>query len=170
VLQRSVAAAGTPGGTFTVEGAVLAEILVLLLDGADIRLTGPCGAEPWLVEVGDADPTDVVAAMARKNLGEPLLVHSTSWRRDRGAVILTFACVVPPGSVPELAAAPVHRADLSRGGATSAAARIGWEQVLEHALRHLAWLYGDDAVVADALGEAWREPLATYTPEPFRAL
>lgn len=108
--------------------------------------------------------------MARKNLGEPLLVHSTSWRRDRAAVILTFVCVVPPTAVDGFASTPVRRAELARGGTTSAAERIGWEQVTEHALRHLAWLVDDDAVVADALGGTWRTPLSTYTPEPFRPL
>ena len=170
MVERAVAAAGTPSGTFTVEGPVLAEILVLMLDGPEIRLTGPCGSEPWLVEVGDADPTEVVAAMSRKNLGEPLLVHSTSWRRDRAAVILTFACVVPPAAVSGLAWAAVRRVELARGGATSAAEHIGWGQVVEHALRHLAWLVEDDAAVADALGDGWREPLSAYTPEPFRPL
>ena len=145
-------------------------MLVLALDGSDIRLSGPCGAEPWLVEVGDGDPTEVVTAMARKNLGEPTLVHSTSWRRDRAAVILTFVCVVPPTAVDSFASTAVRRAELARGGTTSAADRIGWEQVTEHALRHLAWLMGDDAVVADALGETWRTSLSTYTPEPFRPL
>jgi len=170
VVGRSVAAAGTPSGTFTVEGPVLAEMLVLVLDGASIRLSGPCGAEPWLVEVGDADPTEVVAEMARRNLGEALLVHSTSWRRDRAAVILTFACVVAPAVASGFASAPVHRTDLARGGATAAAERIGWEQVVEHALRHLAWLVEDDPVVADALGDDWRAPLSRYAPEPFRPL
>src|SRR3954447_126623 len=61
--QRTVEAAGTPSGTFTVEGPVLAEILVVALNGTDIRLSGPCGAEPWLVEVADGDPTEVVTAM-----------------------------------------------------------------------------------------------------------
>lgn len=170
MFERTVAAAGTPSGTFTVEGPVLAEILVLVLDGASIRLSGPCGAAPWLVEVGDADPTDVVAEMARRNLGEALLVHSTSWRRDRAAVILTFACVVPPAAVSGFASAAIRRADLARGGATAAAERIGWEQVVEHALRHLAWLAEDDPVVAGALGEGWRAPLSVYAPEPFRPL
>jgi len=41
--------------------------------------------------------------------------------------------------------------------------------VLEHALRHLAWLVRDDPAIAGALPE-WPELLAGYVPEPFRAL
>jgi hypothetical protein len=170
MVERVVTAAGTPGGAFTVTGPVLAEILVLVLDDGEIRLTGPCGPEPWLVEVGDDDPTAVVVRMARGNLGEPMLVHSTSWRRDRDAVILTFVAVAPPASACGLAATPVRRATLARGTATAAADGIAWEQVVEHALRHLSWLVEDDAVVADAVGPGWRHALVDYTPEPFRPL
>lgn len=34
--------------------------------------------------------------IVRDQLGEPLLVHSTSWRRDREAVILSFVVVIGP--------------------------------------------------------------------------
>jgi hypothetical protein len=40
--------------------------------------------------------------------------------------------------------------------------------VLEHGLRHLAWLAKDDEVVAERLNPAWRDALAGYVPEPFR--
>jgi hypothetical protein len=166
---HEVEAAGSASGTFTVEGPVLAEILVIRL-GAGIDLTGPCGPEPWLVEVGDADPTSVVARLVRANLGEPLVVHSTSWRRDRAAVVLTFVAVLPSDAVRELAAVAVRRAELARGEATAATQVISWEQVVEHALRHLAWLVRDDSVVAASLGDGWRQALEDYVPEPFRAL
>jgi hypothetical protein len=164
-----VEAIGTPLGAFTVVGPVLAEILVMRLGDA-IELTGPCGPEPWLIEIGDADPTSVVARMVRANLGEPLVVHSTSWRRARAAVVLTFVAVLPADAVGELAAVAVRRTELARGEATSAAQVIAWEQVVEHALRHLSWLVRDDAVVAASLGERWRRALEDYVPEPFRAL
>jgi hypothetical protein len=42
--------------------------------------------------------------------------------------------------------------------------------VVEHGLRHLAWLASDDPVVRAELPEAWQAALAGYVPEPFRAL
>jgi len=42
--------------------------------------------------------------------------------------------------------------------------------VLEHALRHLAWLAEDDDVVRHELSGEWRAALAGYVPEPFRSL
>ena len=168
--QHRVDAAGTASGTFTVEGFVLGEILVLRLD-AGIELTGPCGPEPWPVEIGDEDPTAVVSAMVRANVGEPLVVHSTSWRRERNAVVLTFVAVLPADADERgLAAVAVRRAELARGGATAAAGSIDHAAVIEHALRHLARLVRDDAVVAGRLGDAWRDALAGYAPEPFRPL
>jgi hypothetical protein len=50
------------------------------------------------------------------------------------------------------------------------ATRHRLDQVVEHALRHLAWLAEDDPVVREELSPAWRAALATYVPEPFRNL
>ncbi len=41
-------------------------------------------------------------------------------------------------------------------------------QVVEHGLRHLAWLVAEDDAIHDAL-EAWAGPLGEYRTEPFRA-
>jgi hypothetical protein len=103
-------------------------------------------------------------------MGEPLLVHSTSWRRARGAVILSFVVVNRDGQAPHLPGIPIGRVELARSGAAHAPATIAYQQVLEHGLRHLAWLMDDDAVVRSALGERWRRMLAGYVPEPFRHL
>ena len=89
-------------------------------------------------------------------------------RRD--AVILTFVAVIDAPLAAALATAPVGRADLARGGATTAPAAIGTAQVVEHGLRHLAWLAQDDPVVAARLDDAWRRALAGYVPELFRHL
>lgn len=113
---------------------------------------------------------EVVYRLARNLLGEPLLVHSTSWRRARGSVILSFVVITHDGQAPELAGIPIGRAELARGGAKSAAVSIAYQQVLEHGLRHLAWLARDDEVVRSTLSEEWRGVLAAYVPEPFRHL
>jgi hypothetical protein len=156
---------------FTVEGPVQAEIMVLTLIDDQLLLTGPCGAAPWYVEVGqDADPMAVVAAIARLNMGEPAVVHSTSWRHARGGVVLTFVVVYDAATLSGLATAPVERHDLARGEATTAPLQISAGPVIEHGLRHLAWLAGDDAAVAGALPPGWLSALDGYVPEPFRHL
>jgi hypothetical protein len=164
-----VSRASVPG--FDVEGPVQAEVFVLALSAGVPHLTGPCGAGAWYLEVAaDQDPMTVVSSAVRRILGEPLVVHSTSWRRDRGAVILTFVAVVATMQIAALETTPVNRSDLARGGATTAPAAIESSQVIEHGLRHLAWLAADDAVVAARLGDPWGRALASYVPEPFRHL
>jgi hypothetical protein len=135
------------------------------------ELAGPCGPDPWYIEVGaDDDPVEVVRRLSRNLMGDPLLVHSTSWRRARGSVILSFVVVNRDDQAPELAGIPIVRAELARGSATSAPSSVGYAQVLEHGLRHLSWLVGDDAVVCATLTDDWRKLLRDYVPEPFRHL
>jgi hypothetical protein len=146
-------------------------VFVLRLRRGTPELAGPCGPEPWYVEVGDNDdPMEVVRRLASNLMGEPLLVHSTSWRRARGSVILTFVVVNRDDQAAELAGVPIVRADLARGGATDAPASIASNQVLEHGLRHLAWLVNDDDVVRSTLSSDWQQVLRSYVPEPFRNL
>lgn len=153
-----------------VEGPVQAEVFVLRLGPASPELAGPCGAQPWYLEVGDdEDPMVVVAEATHRVVAAPYVVHSTSWRRDRGAVVLSFVVVVAPEHGGEVSR-PLARTDLARGGATSAPSEIETAQVVEHGLRHLSWLVQDDPVVAAALPGAWREQLDRYPPEPFRHL
>ena len=148
-----------------------AEVFVLRMRDGSPELAGPCGPEPWYVEVGDdEDPVEVVRRLATNLMGEPLLVHSTSWRRARGSVILSFVVVNADAQAPQLAGVPVARADLARSEATSAPPSIAYQQVLEHGLRHLAWLVADDAVVRSTLSPEWKDALAGYVPEPFRHL
>jgi len=156
---------------FAVEGPVQAEIFVLHMGGGAIRLAGPCGPEAWYVELGpDDDPLDTAARMIRSNVGEPIVVHSTSWRRTRDAVVLSFVAVVDADLVRSFEAVDVGRSDLARNAAAAAPDAIETAQVLEHGLRHLAWLVQDDPVVADELPSPWRNVLSGYVPEPFRHL
>jgi hypothetical protein len=154
-----------------VEGPVQAEIFVVWLDGDHLELTGPCGAAPWIIEVApDEHPLEVVDRVVRATIGRPRLLHSTSWRRDRDAVILSFVVVLDPEQVGGMETRSITRAALARSGATSAPSSIGHEQVVEHGLRHLAWLAQDDPVVRRELSADWRSLLAGYVPEPFRSL
>jgi hypothetical protein len=154
-----------------VEGPVQAEIFVVWLHGDHVELTGPCGAAPWLIEIGEAEhPVEAVERLVRGAIGPPLLVHSTSWRRDHGGVILSFLVVIDPTLVGAMDSAPIARTDLARSEATAAPQQISCAQVVEHGLRHLAWLAQDDPVVSAELAPSWRAALAGYVPEPFRAL
>lgn len=145
------------------------EVFVLRMRAGRPELAGPCGPDPWYIEVAaDDDPVEVVNRLSRNLMGQPILVHSTSWRRARGAVVLTFVVVNSDDQAPELAGVPISRVDLARSDTTSAAKTIAAAQVLEHGLRHLAWLAREDQVVIAALSDEWKRVLAGYIPEPFR--
>ena len=144
---------------------------MLRLDGSRLELAGPCGPDPWYIEVGaDDDPVEVVTRLSTRLMGVPLLVHSTSWRRARGAVILSFVVVNRPEQAQELPGIPIGRAQLARSQPTRAPLAIACDQVLEHGLRHLAWLVNDDEAVRSVLNDEWKALLAGYVPEPFRHL
>jgi hypothetical protein len=159
-----------PAG-WDVDSPVQAEVFVVWLDGDRILLTGPDGPQPWLLQLGATEhPVEVVDRIVRDVVGPPILVHSTSWRRDRAAVILSFVVVIPRELIGSMASIPIERAELARSEATAAPRAIATGAVVEHGLRHLAWLVQDDPVVAAELPPAWRPLLAAYVPEPFRAL
>ena len=154
-----------------VVGPVQAEVFVVWLHDGRLELTGPCGSAPWLIEIGATEhPVDVVGRIVRDQIGQPILVHSTSWRRDHDAVILSFVVVIDGSLVGSMESVPIDRSELARSEATAAPRAIAFGQVVEHGLRHLAWLAQDDPVVAAELPSAWRPILASYVPEPFRAL
>lgn len=144
--------------------------MLRLRDGA-AEMAGPCGPDPWYIEVGqDDDPVRVVTRLSTNLMGAPLLVHSTSWRRDRGGVILSFVVVNAPDQADRLQGIPVRRMELARSSATRPAVSIQTGQVLEHGLRHLAWLATEDEVVSATLDDGWKRLLSEYVPEPFRHL
>src|SRR5688572_15808541 len=130
-----------------VTSPVQAEIFTIWRSGDHLELTGPCGAAPWIVELGATEhPVEVVDRIVRDVVGEPLLIHSTSWRRDRDAVILSFVVVIDPALVGTMESIPIGRAELARSEATAAPAEIATTAVVEHGLRHMAWLAKDDPV------------------------
>jgi hypothetical protein len=154
-----------------VDSPVQAEVFVVWLDGDRILLTGPDGPQPWILQLGATEhPVEVVDRLVRDIVGPPILVHSTSWRRDREAVILSFVVVIDGTLVGDMTSLPIERAELARSTATAAPRDIATSAVVEHGLRHLAWLAQDDPVVARELPPAWIPLLAAYVPEPFRNL
>ena len=159
-----------PAG-WDVDSPVQAEVFVVWLDDDGLQLTGPDGPQPWLLQLGQTEhPVEVVDRIVRDIVGPPILVHSTSWRRDRDAVILSFVVVIGRELVGSMASVPIERAELARSEATAAPRNIATSAVVEHGLRHLAWLVQDDPVVAAELPAPWRPLLAAYVPEPFRSL
>ena len=159
------------GATLDISGPVRAEVLLVAVGETGVVRTGPCGAAPWYIEThGDAHPMQVVAEVVAGALGPVDVLHSTSWRWDRGSVVLTFIAIIPADAIGTMATESVARADIVRGGPVDAPPEIDDHHVLEHALRHLSWLVEDDAEVAAALGTRRKDMLAGYTPEPFRQL
>ena len=157
--------------SWDVDSPVQAEVFVVWLDGDRIQLTGPDGPQPWVLQLGATEhPVEVVDRIVRDVVGPPILVHSTSWRRDREAVILSFVVVIGQELVDGMASLPIERAELARSTATAAPRDIATTAVVEHGLRHLAWLVQDDPVVRAELPAAWVPLLAAYVPEPFRNL
>jgi hypothetical protein len=63
-----------------------------------------------------------------------------------------------------------RRSGLARSETRAAPRDIGGEQVIEHGLRHLAWLAVDDRSFARELDEGWATLLAANAPERFRNL
>src|SRR3954452_7728140 len=114
-----------------VDSPVQAEVFVVWLDGDRIQLTGPDGPRAWYLQLGATEhPVEVVDRIVRDVVGQPLLVHSTSWRRGRDAVILSFVVVIEPGLVGSMESVAVRRAELARSEATVAPRDISVEAVV----------------------------------------
>jgi hypothetical protein len=147
------------------------EAVVLYLDEGGIQHLSPHGYQTvraqWDPEL---DPHEVIVdAVAGLGL-TPIMVHSTSWRVVRQLILLTFLVVVePPRDIPATCEIQlVTRAQLARGRATGPPPEVHLSQVVEHGLRHLAWLVRGDEIIHEALAN-WSQTLSQYEPEPFRA-
>ncbi|TMG26501.1 MAG: hypothetical protein E6H97_08345 [Chloroflexi bacterium] len=149
------------------------EVLPVFMRDGELFWLKPVHGDSLRIGLAPASsPGDEVIAAMRWYPLTPRAVHSTSWRSEEGRVILTYvAAVEPPDQLPpdSLETLAVGRAELARGEAMAAPLAIGVGAVLEHALRHLAWLIRDDPAIATALAP-WHDALAVYVPEPFRAL
>jgi hypothetical protein len=149
------------------------EILPIALRGERLLWLKPVHAESLRFGlVRTAEPGHMVVEVMGWYPLVPRVVHSTSWRHEDGRVVLTYVAVVdPPESLPRdaLVEVPVTRTELARGDATRAPEVIGVAAVIEHALRHLAWLVRDDPAIATVLSD-WTDVLSGYKPEPFRSL
>ncbi len=147
------------------------EILPVALRDGRLYCLRPIHADSFVVGWPVRARPEEVALKALAQLGmEPIVLHSTSWRQADDEVVLTYLAVVSQHTRPPVSweLTPVTHAELARGEATAPPVAVGVAQVQEHALRHLAWLLRDDAVIAGLLSD-WSNILADYVPEPFRA-
>jgi hypothetical protein len=146
------------------------EVLPVSLRDEGLTFLKPAHAESFVVAwPAGAKPEDVSAGALQMLGFRPIVLHSTSWRHASPEVVLTYIAVVAPGPLPDSwVALPVKRTDLARGDSLAPPPVIGVSAVLEHALRHLAWLVKDDPAIAAALPR-WDTVLEAYVPEPFRS-
>jgi hypothetical protein len=149
------------------------EAIMLRLDARGVHHLHPTDAATLLLAwQDDLHPAEVVVDGVAMHGLSPFLVHSTSWRMDRGTLVLSFIVAVEAeGGAPARAGLVddlVGRVDLARGNAMGPPTDVEPHHVVEHGLRHLAWLVRDDPGIHDALPE-WVAALADYEPEPFRA-
>jgi hypothetical protein len=148
------------------------ELLIVHRVGEEIHVLRPVHADALHVGWSPGrSPDELLSGVLGRYGLVPRVLHSTSWRQAGDRVVLTYLSVVDPSSPPSphLIDEPVVRADLARSDPTAAPADISTTQVLEHALRHLAWLTADDATIGGILAD-WRPILESYLPEPFRQL
>ena len=149
------------------------EILPVGLNEGKLFWLRPVHAPSLRVGISkSAEPSRVVLDVVASYELHAQIVHSTSWRYEGGRIVLTYVVVVdPPGLLPpdSLELAPIERSELARGAATAPPDSITVNAVLEHAVRHLAWLNREDPAIAAELAE-WSGALDEYAPEPFRAL
>jgi hypothetical protein len=148
------------------------ELLIVHRVGDEIHVLRPVHGSS--LQVGwspGRSPDEILATLLGRYDLVARVLHSTSWRHAGDHVLLTYVAVVHPSSTPSphLIDERVVRAELARGDPTAAPADISTAQVLEHALRHLAWLTADDPAIGGALAD-WRPILEPYLPEPFRQL
>lgn len=101
------------------------------------------------------------------------LVHSTSWRVEGPAVVLTYIAVVdcePDFAVAQwrdaqpITAELVEAVGAPMAGPAVAPPVVRHIDVLLHALRHLRFLLDHDAAARDVLGDHWRRHLTAFEP------
>lgn len=153
------------------ESVPVLEAIVLCMDHGRVDHLRPARGPTFLLSwQAGLHPAEVVVDGIGEIGMSPFLVHSTSWRMNGDHLILSFVVgVEPPVRLPaDVIREPVTRVELARGHVLGPPVDVEPHHVVEHGLRHLAWLVRDDPGIHDAL-PGWGLALADYEPEPFRA-
>lgn len=147
--------------------AVIVEVILLSERDGSLRFRDERAAVS-----GGAHPDDVARQLAGLSpCTEGGLLHSTSWRVEDDAIVLTYAAL--PDLRPDGTRAV--RSDATTSGAHPLApspAVVDVDAVAAHACRHLAMLAVTDDAVEDAcrlLPRLW-EPLRKLSPVPAGGL
>lgn len=139
---------------------------IWLLSGDDALRSGPV--------LADNEPHAELEYVLDKHnmLDTTALVHSTSWRVDGPAVVLTYVAIVKtadlvrsqwPKSLPISTALPNEVGKPIPNEPTDAPAPR-YIDVLMHALRHLRFLLDTDSTNAAAMDDSWRLHLNSLQP------
>jgi len=160
------------------------EILPVTLESNQVAfLRHPLDSQTasWLVPLQPGvHPNDTVLQHVRAFFGELFepeasIVHSTSWRYDqqKGRLILTYLVVLPQRTgIGHWAATGCMRIECLgaiekvQGDNLFPPQRIKRDEVLAHALDHLALLSRDDSGIQAVLTPEWLGILQTRLPKP----
>jgi hypothetical protein len=172
VAARLAGAIQRVPGAASRTGTVIEILPVYLKDREIWWLRPPAEASLQVGDDGSAHPGEAVASALAGHGLHPLAIHSTSWRFERGRLVVTYLAVLNVSDPPaeQLQATEVRRSDLARGSAFEPPPTIEMDHVVEHALRHLALLSKDDPAIRSLLPSEWFRALEAYEPEHFRSL
>jgi len=112
-------------------------------------------------------PDELARRLAGLRGGEPAgLTHSTSWRYDGGAVVLTYAALPDPDPTDAIPLDPDRIVPYPADPLAPGAVRLSAHDVAAHAGRHLAYLRRTDPLAgrAAAAQPALWEAIARFEP------
>ncbi len=160
------------------------EILPVTLEGEQVVVLYRCEeeeAQPWLVPPqAGTHPNDAIRAHLARCFGdrfepEASIVHSTSWRycQRTERLILTYLVVLPQhawsyhrAASDRMMAYRLGKVEQARGDHVSTPEKIEVNNILAHALDHLAMLSTSDERIKEVLESGWIGVLATRMPKP----
>jgi deazaflavin-dependent oxidoreductase (nitroreductase family) len=160
------------------------EILPVTLEAEQVVVLYRCEdgeAQPWLVpHQAGTSPNDAVIARLERCFGdlfepEASIVHSTSWRycQRTERIVLTYLVVMPQRAWSDnrvasnrILAHRLGKVEQARGDHLSPPEKIEVNNILAHALDHLAMLSNSDERINEVLESGWRGVLETRIPKP----
>jgi hypothetical protein len=152
---------------------VRVEVWPVAVDAAGIWLLS--GEGPWTsppLSVDCSPHAAVCDTLAQACIDSPpALIHSTSWRHEEQAVLLSYAVAFPPAEsvsarhpAGRLLAPALARAVGSARRDPKEPPTVRAVDVLLHALRHLQMLIETDVEARRALSGSWQRHLAAFAP------